>query len=542
MTRRQTSVITVLTLVVIALGVMVSRQLWFRLDITRDRLNTISPVSRNLHTEIQDTVHITYFISDRLRAIHPMPGEIEDFLREFVGFSRGRIRLTVRDPVRADMVREVEQFGIIPQQIQTIDQDQASIVTVYSGIVIEYLGEVSVMPVVFSMETLEYDLTSRIRSMVRGVPRVVGVVLGDAAFNPRLWEESYMHLHGTFIQSGYQVRFLAPGDEIPETLSALIVLGGVESLDELALYQIDRYIQAGGRALFTVRAVGVDVQGTMEARTLHDRGLLAMLASYGVIVHPEIVMDQTALTMRYQARNPAGMMQIRLMRNFQWIRVLPENSNPLHPTTARFGGLDLYWANPITLSPPDGVEAEYLFTTTEEAWTMREPFFTNPDMAMMMDRDRHNTAIGRRVLGVSLSGIFPSWFEGRIPQEAFDAGHPVRPEPRPARIIVVGETDFATSFMNVTGAGHNLGFIVQAADWLGHDDDIIGIRSRTVGSGRLDRIADPTIRAAAMQFSRTVNLFMVPILVIIAGIFFSFRRRKAAARAGTLGDAVSGGE
>jgi len=521
MTRKQTSVITILTLVVIALSVMVSRQVWFRLDITRERINTISPVSRNLHTEIQDTVHITYFISDRLRAIHPMPGEIEDFLREFVGFSRGRIRLTVRDPVRANMVREIEQMGIIPQQIQTIDQDQASIVTVYSGIVIEYLDEVSVMPVVFSMETLEYDLTSRIRSMARGVPRVVGVLLGDAAVNPRLWEENYRHLHGTFIQSGYQVRFLAPGEEIPDALSALVVLGGVETLDELALYRIDRYIQGGGRALFTVRAVDVDVQGTMDARALHDRGLLAMLASYGAIVHPEIVMDQTALTMRYQARNPAGMLQIRLMRNFQWIRVLPENSNPLHPVTARFGGLDLYWANPITVSPPPGVEAEYLFTTTDEAWTMREPFFTSPDMAGMMDRDRHDTSIGRRVLGASLSGVFPSWFE--------DPGAP-RPEPRPARIIVIGETDFATAFMNVTGATHNLGFVVQAADWLGHDDDIIGIRSRTVGSGRLDRITDPAMRAAAMRFSRTVNLFVVPILVIVAGIFFSFRR-KAAARA-----------
>ena len=540
MTRKQTSVITILTLVVIALSVMVSRQVWFRLDITRDRLNTISPVSRNLHAEIQDTVHITYFISDRLRAIHPMPGEIEDFLREYVGFSRGRMRLTVRDPVRANMVREIEQLGIIPQQIQTVDQDQASIITVYSGIVIEYLDEVSVMPVVFSMETLEYDLTSRIRAMVRGAPRVVGIIVGGASLNPRIWEENYRHLHGTFLQAGYDVRFITPGEEIPDTLSALIVLDGVETLDELALYQIDRYIHGGGRALFTVRAVGVDVQGTMDARPLHDRGLLAMLASYGVIVHPEIVMDQAALTMRYQARTPTGAVQIRIMRNFQWIRVLMENGNPLHPVTARFGGLDLYWANPLTLSPPPGVEAESLFTTTEEAWTMREPFFTNPDFAVMMERDRQATAIGRRVLGASLSGVFPSWFADRPPPEVF-GGLPPRPYPRPGRIIVVGETDFATSFLNVTGASHNLGFIVQAADWLGHEDDIIGIRSRTVGSGRLDRITDPEVRAAAMRFARTVNVFVMPILVILAGVFVSFRRRSVARLRSAAAETVSGG-
>ncbi|MCL2600963.1 MAG: GldG family protein, partial [Treponema sp.] len=452
MTRKQTSVTTVLTLVIIALCLLVSRQVWFRVDITRDRLNTVSAVSRNLHTEIRDTVQITYFISDRLRGISPIPGEIEDFLREYVGFSRGRMRLTVRDPARADMTRAIEQLGILPQQIQTFDQGELSIVTVYSGIVIEYLDEVSVMPVVFSLETLEYDMTSRIRAMVRGTPRIVGIIVGDP--NPRRWEESYRHLHGTFIQAGYQVRFFNPGEYIPDTISALMVLDGVEVLDDPALFQIDRYIQAGGRALFTVRAVEVDIFGTMDARLRHDRGLLEMLASYGVMVHPEIVMDQTPLSMPIQVRSPGGFLMTQLVRNFQWIRLLPENGNPSHPATSMFAGLDLFWANPISVAPPEGVVGEYLFTTTGEAWTMREPFLTNPDFAALMERDAHLTA-GRRVLGASLSGVFPSWFGGPggrgVPEHWASELPPMPEQPRPARIIVIGESEFATALINVTG-------------------------------------------------------------------------------------------
>ena len=542
MTRKQSLVITALTILVLALGVLASRQLWFRLDITRERLNTISEVSRNLHMEIADTVQITYFVSDRLRALHPMPGEIEDFLREYVGHSRGRMRLAVRDPVRADMVREVERFGILPQHIPIVERDVESLVTVFSGIVIEYLDEVSVLPMVFSLETLEYDLTSRIRSMARGTPRVAGILAGGMAANPRLWEDSYLQLHAALAQAGYEVRFIAPGEEIPGALSALIVLDGTETLDDLALYRVDRYLRGGGRALFTARAVAVDVQGGMEARRLSDRGLLAMLASYGAEVSPEIVMDQTALAMRYQARTPAGALQVRVARNFQWIRVLPEFRNPLHPVVgARFAGLDLYWANPITLSPPPGVEAEPLFTTTDAAWTMLAPFLTSPDMADMMERDAAETAIGRRILAASLSGVFPSWFEGR-PSPAEERGLPPSPPigyPRPGRVIVVGETEFATAFTGVTGAQHNFGFIIQAADWLGHEDDIIGIRARAAGSGRLDRIADPEVRAAAIRFSRAVNVFVVPALVIAAGAFFS-RRRRALAR--LRGEADPGGE
>ena len=527
MTRKQTSVITALTLIAIALGFMVSRQFWFRLDVTRDGLNTISPVSRNLHEEIRDRVHITYFVSDALRARDPMPGKIEDFLREYVSFSRGRMRLTTHDPIRADMVREIEALGILPRQIPIVDRGQASILTVYTGIVIEYLDDVSVLPLVFSLDTLEYDLTSRIRSMVRGAPRVVGIILGGAPANPRLWDENFRHLHAVFMQSGYQVRFINPGDEIPDALSALMVIDGVETLDEIALYRIDRYIRGGGRAFFAARAVGVDVHGGMIARTLNDRGLLAMLASYGVIVHPEIVMDRAALLMRYQAPAPGGGQQIRTALNFQWIRALPEYGNPLHPVSASFGGLDLYWANPLTLAPPEGVFAEPLFSTTGDAWTMRAPFFIGPEFADMVERDAGETAIGGRILGASLSGVFPSWFEGRSSPVALGADAlPSAPvDPRPARVIVVGETDFLSSFMVVTDALHNLGFAVQAADWLGHEDDIIGIRARTAGSGRLDRIGDPESMLAAMRFSRTLNVFVIPILVILAGAFAAFKRR-----------------
>ena len=297
-----------------------------------------------------------------------------------------------------------------------------------------------------------------------------------------------------------------------------------------------------------MRAVDVDISvtnmnlfGTMDARLRRDNGLLAMLESYGVMVHPEVVTERTSLA------NPhmAFAFQTGVFQHYQWIRVRPENSYPFHPVTSRFAGLDLFWANPLSVAAPEGVEAEYLFTTTDEAWTMREPFFTSPGFAALMERDAHETA-GRRVLGVSLSGIFPSWFDGRpLPEPLAGELPPMPEEPGVARIIVVGESGFATDFMNVTDFGdfttnahNNLNFLIHAADWLGHDDDIIAIRSRTVGSGRMDRIADPAARVAAVRFARTVNVFVMPILVVVVGIFVT-QRRKAMAR---LRGEMPGGE
>ena len=532
MTKKQASVLSVLVLTAIALVFMVNRRLWFRLDLTKGKVYTISAVSRNLHTEIEDQVRITYYLSDKLKSIHPLPGEIEDLLREYAGYSRGKIKLIVRDPAKANLVQQVEQLGIMPQQIQTVEQDQASVLTVYTGVVIEYLDDIQVLPVVFSLETLEYDLTSRIRSMVRGSSRLVGILAGD---NPRQLNEKYQYLQSALMQAGYQFRLIPAGQDIPDTLPALIVLGGAETLDDTAQYQIDRYIQTGGKVLFTTKGVFVDTESDLSARLADDLGLNAMLSHYGVTVLPEIVMDRSSLTMQYQTRSPTGALMLRITRNPQWIRVLGENGNPGHPVSAQFSGLDLYWPSPLVLQAPEGVEADYLFTSTADAWSMGEPFYTNPEIPYLFERDAAETK-GKKILGASLAGVFPSWFSGRPKPESEEQPElrDTPSQPKAARIIVIGETDFATSFMNVTGGQRNLDFVVQTADWLCNDDDIIGIRARQPGSGRLDLIIEPEKKAAAMRYAQIVNVYFVPFLVIVTGVFLALRRRARALPAKAL--------
>lgn len=539
MTRRQAAVLTALSIIALILALMVSRRIWFRLDLTKNRAYTISKVSRNLHREIPDQVRITYYLSDKLKNIDPMPGEIEDLLREYAAHSRGKIRLSVRDPVKAQLAEQVERLGLAPQQIRTVEQDQASLMTIYSGITIEYLDAIELLPWVFSLDTLEYDLTSRIRSMTRGSERQLGIIIGDSF---RQWDQDYGYLNQVLLGAGYRPRLIPPGDEIPGTLPALFVLGGVEELDDWALYRIDRFIRLGGKVLFALEGVYVDIlNGSLEARKLDDRGLLEMVASYGAVVRPELALDRAALTLQYQTRNPSGAVQLRIARYPHWITVLEENGNSAHPVSARFSGLDLFWPSPLESHPPEGVEALPLFTSTAEAWAMRDTFYTNPDIAYLFERDAAETR-GIKTLGVSLSGTFPAWFAGapKPRREGSDEELPDMPAgARPARIMVIGDTDFATTLINASGGQRNLDFLLKAADWLGNDDDIIGIRNREPQAGRFDRIIDPERKAAVVDFVQLVNVVVVPLLVIAAGVLLAWRRKV---RCRAAAHPVSGGE
>lgn len=526
MTRRQARVICALSVLCVVLALLLSRRLWFRMDVTAGRAYTIAPASRNLHAEIPDQVRITYYVSDKLASIHPLPGEIEDLLREYAAYSRGKIRLNVRDPVKANMVQAAEEMGIAPQQIRTQERDQASVATVYTGIVIEYLDRAEVLPVVFSLNTLEYDLTTRIRGLLRETRRELGVIVGDAA---RQWEQDYRYLNEALTGAGYKVRLQSPGGEIDRGLQALFVLGGAEELDGPALDAIDRYIQGGGRALFALKGVAVDTQYGISARAVNDQGLLAMLASYGAVIRPELVLDQASRTLTFSTPGPGGGQEIRFVRYPHWVDVLPENGNPDHPVSAAFGGADLFWPGRLELSLPGGVEGAALFTSTPEAWRMTRDFAVDPNADYLFALEAAETR-GTQVFAAALTGVFPRWEEEAPPGPA-----------KEARLVVIADADLAhTPNVQYARSQRNMDFFIQAADWLSNDDDIIGIRNRQGQAGPLNRIVDQERRASAMAFARILNTAIMPALAVALGLVMALRRRRSL-DAASRGDQDKGG-
>jgi ABC-type uncharacterized transport system involved in gliding motility auxiliary subunit len=535
-TKGQAAILCTLSLVVLCLGFLLSRRLWFRLDLTADRAHTLSAASRNLRDEIPpgEELRITYYISGRLAAMDPMPAEIEDMLREYASWSGGKIRLNIKNPARPDIAAEAERLGVVPRQISTVEQDQAGVATVHTGIVIEYLDRYDVLPVVFSLNTLEYDLTSRIRSLLQGTERQIGVLVGDSY---RQWNVHYQPPAVVLNQSGYRVRLFEPGEEIPAALPALLVLGGAEDLDPWSLYRIDYYIQNGGKVLFALEGVFVDSEGGLDARVMEDRGLLAMVSFYGATVQPELALDRSARTLQYQMQAPNGSLYFRTVLYPHWFGILAENVNAAHPVTAGFSGLDLYWPSHLTLNPPEGVTAEVLLSGTPEGWVLKDDFATNPELGRETERMENR---GQQIFGLSLSGAFPSWFRG-LPKPQRGGGNPEGTNEElpdlpaaavPSRIIVVSDTDMITGLLNYTTADYNLDFLIKALDWLGNDDELIEIRGRSGRIGRLDKITDPLRKLSVMGFSQGLNVVFLPLVLVGAGLFFARQRQRQRRRQG----------
>ena len=251
-----------------------------------------------------------------------------DILHQYAAYSRGRIRVQVIDPGAEGVSQDVEAAGVIPRQIQVIEEDQQSVATVYSGIVISYLDRNETIPFIINTASLEYELSSAIRALVRNEQQVVGVMVGD---DRKSLEQNYGFISQQF-GNLFDIEQLFPGEDISDELSAVVVLGA-GALDRTDLYHIDQYVMSGGRLFFAVDAVNVNVDLSFFAASYGELPVYDVFEKYGVRVRESLVADEFNLRVPVQQQTGGNLVVQQLVSYPYWVTLLGNSVNPDHPIT-----------------------------------------------------------------------------------------------------------------------------------------------------------------------------------------------------------------
>ncbi|MDA1196221.1 MAG: Gldg family protein [Planctomycetota bacterium] len=105
---------------------------------------------------------------------------------------------------------------------------------------------------------------------------------------------------------------------------------------------------------------------------------------------------------------------------------------------------------------------------------------------------------------------------------------PPRLETGAIRLLVMGDADFLDGrLMNAwvtryVNGNIGPGFVLGAAEWMSGSDELLALRARAMNPRNLDEIEDST-----QSLLKSLNLFLVPLLVILAGLTMFFVRRMA---------------
>jgi gliding-associated putative ABC transporter substrate-binding component GldG len=533
------SIVLLVALILIAANFVASRVL-ARLDLTKDKEFTISNATKEVLRDLDDLVTIKVYFSEKLPPnLAMLRRNIDDMLREYQAYSKGKLRAEYIDPSADPEEEQKLRFLGIPQiQLNILEKDQLQVINGYMGIAILYADRHQSIPIVQDVYTLEYDLTAGILQVLQTEKGTIGFLTGNQ--EPELNRE--FEALNQLLSNTYDVR---PVDldqgrkEVPPEINTLLVVRS-QSVPDRVKWQIDQFIMRGGRAVFLLDPMRLDDQMGLQNPIPVNSNLDDLLAHYGVRLERALVQD---------LRNEnAGFTQgfVRYMVPYpMWPKIMGKDLSEDNPITSRLEALVLPWCSPLNLLVPEAgaeavtdttaaspeiapqpdVTATVLARSSERAWLQRGRFDLTPPGPLQRTSPPQE---GQQSfpLAAALVGSFRSFYEGQPPplapgdSLAIGGGETELVMSPETQVIVIGNSMFASSnFLSMFPGNHE--FLLNTVDWMTLGDKLIAIRSR----GATDRPLEIASATSKMIF-KYANTFGMALLVAIFGIVrFSLRRR-----------------
>lgn len=164
-----------LYLVITILVILVSRNLFLRLDLTANNLYSLSKASKRSVATLKEPLTINVFFSKNLPApYNNIERYLHDLLEEYSLHSKKYLSYRFYDvsAKEGDLSEKAEEnrkkaqdYGIYPVNVQKIEQDEAKVQRAYMGMVFIHGDIIERIPAIASTEGLEYQITSTIQKM-----------------------------------------------------------------------------------------------------------------------------------------------------------------------------------------------------------------------------------------------------------------------------------------------------------------------------------------------------------------------------------------
>ncbi len=165
----------IIYLVVIVLVNVAGITLFFRMDLTENKIYSISAASKKVVATLSEPLTINVFFTKDLptphnnteRYLHDLLAEYAIHANKF--FNYRFFDVTPEEGEITDETKENQQlasnYGIHPIQIQAIEQDEVKFQKAYMGLVLIHGDLIERIPTITSTEGLEYKLTTAIQKM-----------------------------------------------------------------------------------------------------------------------------------------------------------------------------------------------------------------------------------------------------------------------------------------------------------------------------------------------------------------------------------------
>ena len=312
-----------------------------RIDLTEDRLYSLSDGTRNIVSNLDQQLEVMFFYSDSatedIPQIRSFATRVQELLREIVMASNSNLRLNVIDPEPFSEDEDLAtQFGIQPVPVTQGGEEIffGLVVTNGSGENMPFNMQVSeTIPLIRpdQEEFLEYEVIKLVAKVNNPDLPVVGLITQldiDGGFDPVRGQATAPWMVMEYIRQLYEVRRvdiagIDANNHIDDEVDILMVVHP-QDLSEEILYQIDQYIMRGGAIMLFLdpnadSMVTQSPQGTLIPAGMRSE-LPRLLEAWGIAFENDKVLTDNELALRVvmgQSRRPSphlGMLGVQ--RNY----------------------------------------------------------------------------------------------------------------------------------------------------------------------------------------------------------------------------------
>ena len=390
-----------------------------RHDMSSDGAYSLSEEAKKFASSLKASASLRFYASrtsPRMpQAMKKYAERVEWLLGDLCAASQGKLTLHVLDP-EPDSEDEEAAFleGLKPFQINTGDR-------FYLGLSISNADRFIALPQLDLQQEnlLEYEVIRAILSVSAEKRPTIGIMsalpVTGTPLNPGL-KQYDKDKPAVFAQPWYIVNELSrnynvvkvPLDTaVIENVDALLVIHP-SGIPERSVYALDQYLMKGGRM-----AVFLDPRSFYAMIKLKSdysymeritSSLDALTKAWGVSFNPNLV----AADMIYSYRK---VLPERIISNPLAMNLSGEAISRKLPLTASLNALELWFSGGMTLSPPTGVKAETLLSTSNDSQMVSAYVAERPELII-----KNFKASGERIpLAVRLSGRFPSAYPNGSP-------------------------------------------------------------------------------------------------------------------------------
>ena len=532
---------------------VVAQFVFARVDMTQEKRYSLSESSKKLAKNLNDIVYFKIYLDGDLPpGFLKLRNSFKEMLDEFRLNSNGNIEYEFIDPsanpneqARVELYKQLSKKGLFPTTLEENQNGGQSQKLIFPGAIVTYRSNEIPMQILKSkigggpdemlnnsIENLEYEISSVLRNISGEKSTSIAFLRGHKELSTQKISDA-----ANSINQYYSVDTIEISGKLNslKDYKLLIIAKPDTFINEKDKFVIDQYIMKGGRVLWLIDQMDIDMDSLSDKSTTvaipKNLNLDDILFHYGVRINPDLLLDMQAapipIVTGYVGNQPK-------QEIFPWYYYPLLSTDTRSPIVHNLNMIKTEFASSIDTIETENVKKTILLSTSKLSRTQSSP----ARVSLNILRDKPDQKLFNRrnlPIGVLLEGNFNSNFTNRIPDAIANS-----PEinfiskSTPTKMIVISDGDIISSYISKKGLVYPLGydrftrqtygnksFILNCIDYLCDNNAILELRAKEIKM----RLLDPA-KTENPAMIKWLILLIPPILITFFGIIFSILRKR----------------